>query len=104
MREPMHVRSGLAIAALLLLGGCATTRIAYKPMAGTPGAAKGTVALKVVDQRPADKGGQEKNQVGQVRGKYGIPSAVKDASTEVATRTVADATTDALRQAGIGVQ
>src|SRR5262245_9505670 len=99
MRERTYAPIGVTIGALALLAGCATSKIAYKPMAAAPAASLGTVALKVIDQRPTDKGGQEKNQVGQVRGKYGIPSGVKDANADVATRTVADATTDALRQA-----
>jgi hypothetical protein len=73
-------------------------------MAGSAPAPVGSVALQVVDERPADKGGEDKNQVGQVRGSYGIPSAVKDASPDVATRTVSEATTDALRQAGVAVK
>ena len=88
----------------LLLAGCGTTKIAYKPKASAPPAASANVALKVVDQRAADKGGSSKIQVGQIRGSYGIPSAVKDADAEVATKTVTDATTDALHQAGVGTQ
>jgi hypothetical protein len=89
---------------LALLAGCGATHIAYKPMAGSAPSAKASVALQVVDERPADKGGTDKMQVGQVRGSYGIPSSVKDASADAATKSVTDATTDALRQAGVGVQ
>lgn len=92
-----------ALTALVWLAGCGATKIAYKPLPGSPPAAAHSVALKVVDERPADKGGSEKAQVGQVRGSYGIPSAVKDSSPDVAPRTVGEATTDALKQAGVGV-
>lgn len=89
---------------VVLLAGCGTTKIAYKPMATPAPPAAAHVTVKVVDERPADKGGSSKVQVGQIRGSYGIPSAVKDGDTEVATKTVADATNDALRQAGVGPQ
>ncbi|HVN83604.1 MAG TPA: hypothetical protein VMW17_02045 [Candidatus Binatia bacterium] len=89
---------------LALLAGCGTTKIAYKPKATGAVAATANVALKVIDERPADKGGSSKTQVGQIRGSYGIPTSVKDADPEVATKSVVDATTDALRQAGVGTQ
>lgn len=95
---------GAVCLAAALLAGCGASKIAYKPMAGSPGAASGAVTLQVVDARPADKGGTDKAVVGQVRGSYGIPSSVKDSAPDVATRTVGDATTDALRQAGVGTQ
>lgn len=95
---------GTVALAAALLAGCGASKIAYKPMAGSPAAATGAVALKVVDARPADKGGTDKAVVGQVRGSYGIPSSVKDSAPDVATRTVGEATTDALRQAGVGAQ
>ena len=104
MRTESARTTGLTLAAALLLAGCGATKIAYKPMAAGAPAAKAAVVLKVVDERPADKGGSEKSQVGQVRGSYGIPSSVKDSTTDVATRTVTEATTDALKQAGIGVE
>lgn len=98
------IRSAGVVGAVLLVAGCGATKIAYKPMDGAAPAAAKSVALQVVDERPADKGGTEKAQVGQVRGSYGIPSAVKDSSPTVATTTVTDAVTDALKQAGVGVQ
>jgi hypothetical protein len=60
------------------------------PRSGNALAAGDTVAVRVVDERPADKGGQDKTQVGQVRGS-GIPSSVNDADSNVATRTVTEA-------------
>ena len=96
-------RGGFALA-FVVLAGCGTTKIAYKPKATAGAPTSAQVALKVVDERPADKGGSSKVQVGQIRGSYGIPSAVKDSNVDVATQSVGDATTDALRQAGVGTQ
>src|SRR5436309_8070533 len=104
MKRHDLMRTSVLAVAVLLLAGCGTTKISYKPMAASAPAPAASVTLRVVDERPSDKGGQEKTQVGQVRGSYGIPSSVKDSSADVAPRTVADATTDALRQAGVGVQ
>ena len=92
------------LAGLIVLAGCAKTAIKYKPLTAGAPAATSTLGLKVVDQRPADKGGQDKTQVGQIRGSYGIPSGVNDGSADVAPQSVADATTDALKQAGVSVQ
>lgn len=102
MTKRLILPAALAALAALVLGGCGATKITYTPLAGTPPAASATVALRVIDERPADKGGTT-SQVGQVRGSYGIPSAVKDSTTDVTTRTVTEATTDALAQAGVGV-
>src|SRR5437867_3932687 len=87
-RQDLRRPAVLAVAvAVLLLAGCGTTKIAYKPLAASAPAPTASVVLRVVDERPSDKGGQEKNQVGQVRGSYGIPSSVKDSSADVAPRT-----------------
>ncbi|MBI1817501.1 MAG: hypothetical protein HYR72_21205 [Deltaproteobacteria bacterium] len=105
MKKHTHVITlGALAVGLVFLAGCGTTKIAYKPKATSAPAATASVALKVVDERPADKGGSTKDQVGQIRGSYGIPSSVKDSSPDVATVAVSDATIDALRQAGIGMQ
>ena len=68
------------LAGLVLLAGCAKTAIKYKPLTAAAPAAAANLSLKVVDQRPADKGGQDKTQVGQIRGSYGIPAGVNDGS------------------------
>ena len=86
-----------------LTSGCGVTHIAYQPMAGTPPAAAATLGLKVVNARPAEAGGTTAT-VGQIRGTYGIPSGVDDADVQAPTKSVAAATTDALKQAGVGVQ
>lgn len=103
MQQKTFATAGLLLG-LLMTAGCATTTITYKTKSAAAPAAVANVVVKVVDERPADKGGQDKNQVGQVRGSYGIPSAVKDGAADVAPRTVLDATTDALRQARVGTQ
>lgn len=89
---------------LVLLAGCGTTSIKYKPSTMSAPAAAGSVSLKVVDQRPADAGGQDKTRVGSVRGSYGIPQGINDSSADVAPQSVTEATTDALKQAGVSVQ
>lgn len=99
----MHKHVILAAVALTL-AGCGATKITYTPMPGSPPPPAAKVALDVVDERPAGKGGSEKSQVGQIRGSYGIPSAVKDSTADVAPRTVAEATRDALGQAAVGVE
>ncbi|MBI3781936.1 MAG: hypothetical protein HY270_00895 [Deltaproteobacteria bacterium] len=88
---------------LMVLAGCGTTNISYKPMAAANVATKVSVGLRIVDERPADKGGTQKNFIGQVRSSYGIPRALKDANVVVATSTVGAMTVDALQQAGLGV-
>lgn len=103
MKKSLGLSTGVVVVAALLVAGCGASKIAYTPLPGSAPAATASVALKVVDERPADKGGTDKNQVGQIRGSYGIPSSVKDATMDVAPRTVTDATTDALKQAGVGV-
>lgn len=89
-------------ASVMLVAGCATS-IAYKPMGGTPPAAANTVALKVVDERPADHGGSDKKVVGKVRGSYGIPASVADSNPNIVIDTVSQATADGLAQSGVGV-
>ncbi len=85
--------------------GCAA-QIEYTPIAG-PAVAPTTnvalLALQVVDNRPPDKL-KNKNEVGQVRNGIGIPSGIDDKDPDVVPRTVSEATTDALKLAGVGVQ
>jgi hypothetical protein len=92
------------ILGLALVGCGSASQIRYAP--GTPiaAAAKGNVGLRVADARPAANGGGTPNKVGQVRSGVGIPSDVEDRQQDVVPRTVTDATADALRKAGVGVQ
>lgn len=92
----------LALLSLTLVAGC-TSAIAYTPPCGKPPAPTKTIVLRIVDERPADKGGNDKTLVGQVRGSYGIPSSVTDTNPNVVIDTVSQATADALAQAGLGV-
>jgi hypothetical protein len=87
----------------LLAGGCATLEIKYNPLP-TPAPAPVTgVMLKVVDNRPPERLAN-RNEVGQTRNGIGIPSGLKDEDPNVVPRTVTDATSDALKQSGVGVQ
>jgi hypothetical protein len=95
---------GSVVIGALLSAGCSAMQIQYVPLTTPSPAAKANVAVKVVDARAPDHGGENKKQVGQVRGSFGIPSGVEDEKEDVAPRTVQDATTDALRHAGVGVQ
>ena len=87
---------------LTLLAGCSTS-IAYQPIGDTAPAAAKTVALKVLDERPADHGGADKRVIGNVRGSYGIPASVADSNPNIVIDTVSQATADALARAGVGV-
>ena len=83
--------------------GCMKLQVTYTPSSGAAAPASGAdLAVKVVDARPADHGGSEKNVVGQTRGDYGIPYALKDEDQEVAPKTVTAMTQDAMRRAGVG--
>jgi hypothetical protein len=94
----------VALSLAALGAGCGGVQIQYKPL-GTPAAqAKSNVGLQVVDARPADQGGGNKKQIGQVRSGLGIPSGIEDKQDDVAPRTVRDATADALAHAGVGVK
>jgi hypothetical protein len=90
------------LAGLMIAAGCSTS-IAYKPIGGTPPAPATTVELKVLDQRPADYGGEDKRVIGRVRGSYGIPASVADSNPDIVVETVSQATADALARAQVGV-
>ena len=106
MKKPKLLGSGTLLAGFVVLAmGCAA-QIKYTPIAG-PAVAPTTnvalLALQVVDNRPPDKL-KNKNEVGQVRNGIGIPSGIDDKDPDVVPRTVSEATTDALKLAGVGVQ
>jgi hypothetical protein len=104
LSKSSSIRCALLIGALLV-GACSSNpQIKYSASNPASAVAKTTVGLKVNDLRAADKGGTEHARVGQVRSGFGIPSGLDDASPDVAPRTVTEATSDALRGAGIGVQ
>ena len=96
------------VAGTLALGaviGCRHSRLAIQYQPATPVAVAyvSNVALRIVDARAADRGGIEKARVGTFRNNWGVPAGVFDEFPDVAPRTVADATADALRRVGIGV-
>lgn len=96
----------LLLGALLLstATGCAKLHVTYAPSSAAAAASTGlAVQVKVADTRPADNGGSDKKVVGQVRNTVGIPNDLSDADPTVVTRTVTEATTDALKHAGVGV-
>jgi hypothetical protein len=90
------------VAGALLVVGCGGMEIKYKPTTAAGAPVKSNVALKVEDQRPLDHGGQNKNHVGNVRGGMGNALRMNDKHVDVAPHTVTDATSDALRSAGVG--
>jgi hypothetical protein len=87
--------------ALLLAAGCSGLQVKYKPSTAAAPAPTTSVALQVVDGRPADKL-QNKKEVGQVRNGVGIPFGLDDQDENVVPRTVTEATNDALKLAGLG--
>ncbi len=103
MKRSQIFSSGVLAAAISLLAGCGVSHIAYKPMAAAAPPASSSLGLKVVNSRSADAGGTTAT-VGQVRGSYGIPQKVDDADAGVFAKSVGDASTDALKQAGVDVK
>jgi hypothetical protein len=92
----------LAFLSLTLLAGC-TSSIAYTPLCDEPPPPIKTIVLRIVDGRPAEKGGSDKQTVGQVLGSYGIPYSVTDANPNIVVESVSQSTADALAHAGVGV-
>jgi hypothetical protein len=78
------------------------TEVRYRPIAAAPPPPRAAVSLEVVDSREAKLGGREKNLVGQVRGTYGNPFALRE--TAPVAQIVAAATSDALLHAGVRAQ
>jgi hypothetical protein len=99
------VRSSVVVSVLgltlALASGCAGLQVKYKPSEAAAPPASGAVAVQVVDGRSAERQ-QNKAEVGQVRGGFGIPQGLKDSDANVVARTVTEATGDALRLAGLG--
>jgi hypothetical protein len=90
--------------ALLGLSACSfQSDLAYTPLKGQQAQSPtAMVAVTVIDKRPADKGGDDKSEIGRVRGGFGNPFPVYESSQHEVTRLVTEATTDALRVAGFG--
>ena len=88
-----------------LSGGCAAgvvTEVRYRPIATALPSVRAAVNLEVVDAREAKLGGKETNLVGQMRGTYGNPFALREAAP--VTQIIAAATSDALQHAGVKVR
>jgi hypothetical protein len=101
-RHLSRLRGMIVVSAVLFAGGCGGFAIKYKPVtASAPAPVKANVTLKVVDARPAEHGGEVRTLVGNVRGGFGIPQRVNDKNTDVAPRTVSEATVDALGRVGL---
>jgi hypothetical protein len=94
-------RLSLALLVGLSFAGCAGMRIKYQPSTAAAPAPSSALAVQVVDNRPPDKL-QTKNEVAQVRSGFGIPQGLKDGDPLVVTRTITEATADALKLAGLG--
>jgi hypothetical protein len=78
------------------------TEVRYRSIAAPPPSLRAKVSLEVVDSRESKLGGREKNLVGQVRGTYGNPFALREAAP--VAQIVAAATSDALLHAGVRAQ
>jgi hypothetical protein len=95
---------GLMLACVLAYfsTGCVvgvTTEVRYRPSAATPPPSRAAVGLSVVDSREPKLGGVEKNLVGQMRGGFGNPFALREESA--VSGIIAAATTDALLHSGV---
>ncbi|MES1171936.1 MAG: hypothetical protein ABUL77_01755 [Bacteroidota bacterium] len=96
--------AGALLLGIAFVGGCSSLEIKYKPTTPAGAATRVSVGLRVNDVRPLEKGRETGRRVGQVRGAVGIPQGVDDKNPNVAPQTVGDATSDALRRSGVGVQ
>lgn len=76
-------------------------KIGYQPMVARPEPPGAVVTLVVHDERAAGLGGTEKARVGTIRGGYGNPFSVHESGPDRVAQLVTQATTDALRQAGV---
>ena len=93
----------LAVFAVVAASGCTKLQIKYNPLPAPPPPPSTGLVLRVVDNRPPDKLAV-RNEVGQTRDGFGIGHPLRDEDTDVVPRTVNDATSDALRHSGIGLQ
>jgi hypothetical protein len=87
--------------ATLIAGGCSfETSIHHAPIGAIAGTPLGSVAVNVVNNRPPERGGQT-TCVGRVRGGYGNPFPIHEASPADVVRSVQETVSDALLQAGV---
>jgi hypothetical protein len=89
---------------LVMLGGCAiNANVNYKPLASDV-STSASVTLDVVDARDAKLLEGDNRRLGNIRNIYGMTFPVLASGTDRVTQLVRDATTDALRQAGVDTQ
>jgi hypothetical protein len=90
---------------LACIAGCSfDAKIAYRPMPARPERPAAVIKLVVEDQREPSRGGNNKADVGVIRGGYGNPFGVHESGPERVAQLVKEATTDALQQAGVAAQ
>lgn len=93
----------LRLVPLALLASACTfdAKVGYSPIVARPEPAGAVVSLVVRDERAPGLGGSDKARVGTIRGGYGNPFAVRESGPDRVAQLVTQATTDALRQAGV---
>jgi hypothetical protein len=94
-----------AVLGLLFVWGCAfRTSIAYTPIVRGAEDPLTTVTLQAVDARQADRGGNDRGEIGRVRGLLGNPFPLFDDGHTTVEDVAREATVDALRLARVGVR
>jgi len=109
-RVPSPSAVGALIWALLLFGGGLACHRHYRDVQYVPSWARPAappaehagVSLQVFDRRPPDRGGDDHRRIGWARGDFGIPKHARVRDGDAVTRSVWNATADALAQLGIG--
>ena len=92
----------LLLAGLIAVAGC-SAKVSYRSLTPVNAATSANVALEVVDARDASLVGADKSRVGNVRNGWGMPFGVHEDSPDRIPQLVTEATADALRQAGVGI-
>jgi hypothetical protein len=90
--------------ALLAIGCSHTVNLTYEPVAGFANTAVTMVDLTVVDNRPPGYGGDDKTDVGRLRGSFGEPVPLYENGPDRVRQLVQQATADALMQARVGTK
>jgi hypothetical protein len=94
-----------ALLGIACVAGCSfTTQLHYDPIVTDPETPEVAVALTVVDARQPNYGGNEKTEIGTVRGGFGNPFPVYDSDAQKVTLLMQAATADALAESRIAVQ
>ena len=97
--------SYVALVSFGLVTGCSRQiELSYQPIVRGVEDPNTTLSLTVVDARAPGEGGDDKTEVGRVRGGYGSPFPVYETSPQRVAQIVRDATADALSHARVKVQ